>query len=330
MKTRLDFATVLALGIVLSLFSACVLVARGYETDDKATNDKPSADDKPQEGKSKNVLADLEKAKDRVAPTYRLGYRFQPGEVVRTRVVHLATVETKIKGVSQNTKSRTVSTRAWKIREVDSAGNITFDNTVERVEMWNSVEGRQEVHYDSDTDKTPPPEFTAVGASVGKVLATIKIDPQGRIVSRTNNQAQYNPGIGDLTVPFPPADSQPVKVGATWSIGDELKMPLEDGTIKKVKTQQQYKLEKIEAGVATIAVATSVLTPVNDPKLKSQLVQRLQKGTIKFDVDAGRLIHKQLDIDQEVIGFSGAESIMQYLARFTEEPVKDELASRNK
>ena len=30
MKTRLDFATVLALGIVLSLFSACVLVARGY------------------------------------------------------------------------------------------------------------------------------------------------------------------------------------------------------------------------------------------------------------------------------------------------------------
>src|SRR6476620_3475817 len=118
MKTRLDFATVLALGIVLSLFSACVLVARGYETDDKATNDKPAAEDKPPEGKSKNVLADLEKAKDRVAPTYRLGYRFQPGEVVRTRVVHLATVETKIKGVAENTKSRTVSTRAWNIREV--------------------------------------------------------------------------------------------------------------------------------------------------------------------------------------------------------------------
>ncbi|HEY2416094.1 MAG TPA: hypothetical protein VGI40_27880 [Pirellulaceae bacterium] len=314
MKTRLDFATVLALGIVLSLFSACVLAARGDEAA------------KPAE-KTKNVLAELEKAKNSVGSSYKLGYRFQPGETVRTKVVHLATVETKIKGVTQNTKSRTISTRAWKIREVDAAGNITFDNVVERVEMWNSVEGREEVHFDSDGDKSPPAEFVSVAASVGKVLASIKIDPQGRILSRTNNQAQYNPGIGDLTVPFPPADKQPIKPGMTWSIADELKLPLDDGSIKKVQTQQQYKLEKVENGVATIAVATTVLTPINDPKLQSQLVQRLQKGTIKFDIDAGRLIHKQFDIDQQVFGFSGADSFMQYLARLTEEPVKEDVKS---
>jgi hypothetical protein len=314
MKTRLDFATVLALGIVLSLFSACVLAARG---DDTA---------KPAE-KTKNVLADLEKAKASVAASYKLGYRFRPGETVRTKVVHLATVETKIKGVEQSTKSRTISTRAWNIREVDAAGNITFDNVVERVEMWNSVEGREQVHYDSDGDKSPPPEFANVAASVGKVLASIKIDPQGRILSRTNNQPQYNPGIGDLTVPFPPADKQPIKAGVSWSIPDELRLPLEDGTIKKVQTQQQYKLDKVENGVATIAVATTLLTPINDPKLQSQLVQRLQKGTIRFDLDAGRLLFKQFDIDQEVFGFSGAESHMQYVARLTEEPVKEEARS---
>jgi hypothetical protein len=317
MKTRLDFATVLALGIVLSLFSACVLAARG---DDAV---------KPTE-KTKNVLADLEKAKDSVGSSYRLGYRFKAGETVRTRVVHLATVETKIKGVAQNTKSRTISTRAWKIREVDALGNITFDNLVERVEMWNSVEGREEVHFDSDADKSPPAEFVSVAASVGKVLASIKIDPQGRILSRTNNQAQYNPGIGDLTVPFPPADKQPIKPGVSWSIADELKLTLDDGSIKKVQTQQQYRLEKVENGVATIAVATTVLTPINDPKLQSQLVQRLQKGMIKFDIDAGRLIHKQFDIDQQVFGFSGGDSFMQYLARLTEEPVKEDVKSASR
>jgi hypothetical protein len=317
MKTRLDFATLLAVGIVLSLFSACVLAARG---DDAA----------PATAKTKNVLADLEKAKDSVGASYRLGYRFKTGETVRTKVVHLATVETKIKGVQQNTKSRTISTRAWKIREVDAGGNITFDNVVERVEMWNSVEGREEVHFDSEGDKSPPAEFVSVAASVGKVLASIKIDPQGRILSRTNNQAQYNPGIGDLTVPFPPADKQPIKPGITWSIPDELKLSLDDGSIKKVQTQQQYKLEKVENGVATIAVVTMVLTPIHDPKLQSQLVQRLQKGTIKFDIDAGRLLHKQLDIDQEVIGFSGADSIMQYLARLTEEPLKEDLKSASR
>jgi len=241
--------------------------------------------------------------------------------------VHLVSVESKIKGTAQNTKSRSVSTRAWIIREVDSAGNITFDNVVEHVEMWNSVEGREEVHYDSATDPSPPPGFENVAVSIGKVLASIKIDPQGRILSRTNNQAQYNPGIGDLTVPFPPADKQPIKPGITWSIADELRLPLDDGSIKKVQTQQQYKLEKVENGVATISVVTMVLTPINDPKLKSQLVQRLQKGSIKFDIDAGRLIHKQFDIGEEVVGFSGADSYMQYLGRLTEEPVKEEARS---
>jgi len=308
MKTRLNFATVLAVGIVVTLFSACLLAARG---DDATT------------AKGKNVLVDLEKAKDRLAPGHRLAYRFAAGDVLRTKVVQLSTVETKIKGAAQTTKLRTVSTRVWRIQKVDADGSITFDHSVEHVEMWNSVEGRQEVHYDSATDALPPPEFTNVAGSVGKVLATIKIDPYGRILARHNTQPQFNPGIGDLTIPFPPADKQPIKPGVSWSIPDELKLPLEDGTIKKVQTQQQYQLEKVEAGVATIAVATQVLTPINDPKLQSQLVQRLQRGTIKFDVDAGRLLHKQLDIDQEVFGFSGADSHMQYLARFTEEPVKE-------
>jgi hypothetical protein len=307
MRSRLNLATLLALAIVMSLFSACVFAAYGGE---------------PAEG-GRNVLADLEKAKSKVAPAHQLAYRFSPGETVRTKVVHLATVDTKIKGVAQSTRSRTISTRVWKIRDVDAAGNITFDHEVERVEMWNSVEGRQEVHYDSATDKAPPPEFAAVAASVGKVLATITIDPQGRILSRTNAQPQFNPGIGDITIPFPPRDKQPLKAGATWSIPEELKLPLEDGTIKKIQTQQQYRLEKVEAGVATILVDTQVLTPVNDPKIQSKLVQRLQRGTIRFDVDAGRLIHKQLDIDQQVFGFSGADSHMQYLARFTEEPLPD-------
>lgn len=302
---RQNFTTVLALAIVLTLFSACVLMARG--------------DDAPP--KEKDVLAALAKATDRAAPAYRLAYSFQAGDVMRTKVTHLATVETKIKGVGQTTRSRSISTRAWRIREVDPAGHITFDNVVERLEMWNSVDGRQEVYYDSQSGQAPPAEFANVAASVGKVLATIKIDPYGRIVARQNNQPQFNPGIGDLTVPFPPADKQPLKPGATWAIPDELKLAVEDGTIKKVSTQQQYRLEKVESGVATIAVATQLLTPINDPKLQSQLVQRLQSGTIKFDVDAGRLIHKQLDIDQQVFGFSGADSHMQYLARFSEEPV---------
>ena len=96
----------------------------------------------------------------------------------------------------------------------------------------------------------------------------------------------------------------------------------EDGTQKKIQTQQQYKLEKVEAGVATIKVDH----PGADAGKRSQapIANRaaLAERHDQFDVDAGRLLHKQMDIDQEVFGFSGAESHMQYLARFTEEPVR--------
>ena len=302
MQTRLNLATILTFAIILTLFSACVLVARGDE------------------GKGKDVAAELEKAKQQLAPKHLLAYKFAAGEQFRTKVVHLATVETKIKGTAQTTKSRTVSTRQWRIKDVAASGNITFENIVERVEMWNSVEGRQEVKYDSATDKSPPPQFEPIAASIGKVLAVVTIDPHGRILTRENSQKHFNPGIGELTIPFP---TVAVKAGATWSIPDEVKIRLEDGALKKVETRQQYKLEKVEAGVATITLETQVLTPVNDPKVQVELVQRLQRGTIKFDVDAGRLIHKQLDMDQSVFGFNGDDSHMQYLARFTEEPTTE-------
>jgi hypothetical protein len=59
---------------------------------------------------------------------------------------------------------------------------------------------------------------------------------------------------------------------------------------------------------------------VTDPKVQSQLVQRMQHGEIKFDIDAGRIRSKQMDLDETVIGFSGQNSVMKYLARLTEEP----------
>jgi hypothetical protein len=226
--------------------------------------------------------------------------------------------------VSETASTRVVSTKQWKIVRIEPTGNIVFENSVEHVDMWQSTTGRQEVRYNSATDKTPPPGHEHIAATLGKVLSVVTMDKNGRILSRDDKQKQFNPGIGDLTIPFP---AEPVKIGGTWSIPNEVRVNLEDGTVKKVATRQQYKLDKVEAGVATITVQTHVLTPVNDPKVQSQLVQRLQSGTIKFDIDAGRLIHKQMDLDESVFGFNGPDSHMQYLARFTEEPATAEGAT---
>ncbi len=62
---------------------------------------------------------------------------------------------------------------------------------------------------------------------------------------------------------------------------------------------------------------------MNDPAIEAQLIQRLTKGWLKFDIERGRVVSQQLDMDRRVIGFSGAASSMHYLTRFTEELLPD-------
>ena len=257
--------------------------------------------------------------------TYTLTYKFRAGEEFRTQVTHLATVDTKVKGVEETMKSRSVSAKVWKIQKVDAQGNITFVQSVEWVEMWKSLTGRPESKYDSRTDKEVPADYQHVAQSVGIPLATITIDPIGRVVNREDARKQVNSSIGDLTVPFP---AQALKIGDQWNMPQEIKLVDEQKRTKVVQVRQQYTLEKVQTGVASIKVETQVLTPVDDPQLQSQLIQRMQKGTVKFDIEAGRIINRQMDLDETVLGFSGPDSSMQYLARYSEEQVKASVAAK--
>jgi len=250
--------------------------------------------------------------------TYQLRYKFTPGEVFRCDVTHLTTVETKIRGVAETAKTRSVSTKVWRISAVDPQGNITFTYTVEDASMWQQLSGQPEVRYDSTKDKEPPPGYQHVAESVGVPMATITIKPNGEILRREHARPQFNPGIGELTVLLP---SHAVKIGESWSTEAELPIRLPAGTVKRIKTRHVYELKKVQTGVATIEARTEVLTPVDDPAVQSQLVQRIKRGDIKFDVDAGRVLRQQMDTDETVIGFSGPDSMMKYLARLTEETI---------
>ena len=95
-------------------------------------------------------------------------------------------------------------------------------------------------------------------------------------------------------------------------------MRLEDQRIKSIQTRETYRLEKIETGVATISLKTQILTPLDDARVKSQIVQRISAGEIRFDIDSGRLLSKQLNWDESVLGFNGPGSNMKYLAQFNE------------
>jgi hypothetical protein len=152
----------------------------------------------------------------------------------------------------------------------------------------------------------------------------VTINSRGEVLRRTRKplKAAARNQQGEVTIPFP---EEAIAVGHTWSFRDDVDLPLEDGTVKKVKTLQTFKLASVKTGVATIELATKVLTPIHSPALEAKLLDKESRGTVRFDLDGGRVLRQQIDVDRRVIGFvpNNPASSLQYVTRFTEELLPD-------
>jgi hypothetical protein len=181
--------------------------------------------------------------------------------------------------------------------------------------MRQKSQGRAEVSYNSETDKEIPPGYEEAAAAVGVPLTIVTMDDYGKILKRKEQRPQPVSLSTQMTMPLP---GHPVKIGDSWSTPLDIDVILKDGSTKKINTRQKFTLDKVSDDVATVAVDTQVLTPISDPALEAQLVQRMSTGSVRFDMSAGRVLGQQLDLDRHVVGFSGPSSSMHYLTRFTE------------
>jgi len=260
---------------------------------------------------------------------YSLRYKFKPGEMIRTQVWHQVSLETTISGTTQTADTTSGSVKVWRIQDIDADGRVTLEHSVESVDMRQKLSDRQEVTYNSKTDREPPPGYEAVAKSVGVPLTVFLIDSSGNLLKRMDKRG--NPPAdaqnSQVAVPLP---EKPLSRGESWNVPQDVTITLEDGETKVIKTRQHYTLDSVANGVATISVVTQVLTPVSNPKIQSQLVQRMTQGTIRFDIDAGHVLSQKLELDERVLGFQGPESSLHYLGRFTEEYLPPEPKTASK
>jgi hypothetical protein len=267
--------------------------------------------------------ADKAPAKTDEAGKYTLQYKFAEGDVIRTKVVHLVTVETRMQGHSQTAQSRSISVKNWQVESVDEEGLATFVHSVENINMWQKVTDRPEQSYDSTQDGTPPQIFAEAAKAVGVPLTRFTVRPSGQMVKRQHLAGGPASG-GQIMLTLP---EKPIAIGEQWSEADELTVQDEKGRLKRIKTRQLYRLDRVANGVAEITVDSQVLTPINDPSIRVELIQKLTKGQVRFDIDAGRILSQQLDLDETVIGFKGEASLMKYLGRMSEKLVADDSAT---
>jgi hypothetical protein len=256
---------------------------------------------------------------------YTLRYKFHPGETIRWEVEHRSMVRATVSRDTKTTETLSNSVSVWRVGDVQPDGAATFEHRVEWVDMQHKLTGRDEVHYDSRTDKQPPVGFEDAAKSVGVPLSVVKMDAHGKVLQRKDRKKNSQTAAGSpasvaaganwITIPLP---DEPVAVGHTWSLPQNIEVPLPGGGIKKIKAVQQFVLEDVKTGVATIRVSTEILTLITDPAVESQLVEREASGTVRFDIDAGRILGQEMDIDKHVVGFRGDASSIHYVNRFSE------------
>jgi len=248
--------------------------------------------------------------------TYSMRYKLKPGETVRYEVTHVAKTKTRLRGAEELSQVHTVSEKMWNVASNVSTDKMTFEHSVTKVDLTQSTGDKPELRWSSESGEPATAEFMKVAEQIGVPLSTVTINARGQETDRkTHAGSESQLGMGGLTIALP---ENAVKIGESWTVPREVKVRLENGEIKPMKVHEVFTLEKVETGVATIRIRSEVLTPIDDETIKAQLVQQLSNGTIRFDLDAGRVISKQLDWDETVVGFNGPNSMMEYRARLTE------------
>jgi hypothetical protein len=254
-------------------------------------------------------------------PTVLLRYRFESGEVLAARVAHRALTETTMNGVTQTVETMTDSTRSWTVVAVAESGEATIEQSVDDVTMTSRSSDRGEVRWSSGDAADPPPGYEGVRQSLRVPLVRLRVSPDGRILERRELRPCPAAATGDLVVV--PLPEEAVPVGHEWTIPDEVVVEVPGGARKAVRTRLRYRLENLENGLATIAVDTTVLTPVDDPRLEARLLERIWNGEIRFDVETGRIVSRRTAIDRRVVGFGGPQSSVRYKASLEERPLDD-------
>ncbi|MEM6470242.1 MAG: hypothetical protein AAF802_11855 [Planctomycetota bacterium] len=249
------------------------------------------------------------------AETYLLRYQLKPGQQLNYEVVHVAKTKTRMQGEEEVSQVHTISQRHWQVQKA-SDDKMTFDHIVDGVEMTQQQGDQDEIRWSSHSGEEPPKVFGKVAERIGKTISTVTINPRGQEKDRQDDGAsKASLGMGSLSIALP---EEPIAIGDSWAIPREIKTRTQEGTIKQIKIRELYTLKKVKSGVATLSIRSEPLTPMEDESIRAQVVQQLSNGTIKFDLDAGYMISKELTWDETVVGFQGPNSLMEYRARMSE------------
>jgi hypothetical protein len=252
------------------------------------------------------------------ADKYLLRYKFAMGEVLRYQVKQASNLRSTVDGTTQSLKTQSDSVKVWKVTDVLPSGEIEFLHLVESVKMTNETPGQPARTFDSSSKEKPAPGFESAARAVGVPLVKVRIAADGKVVSREEQLPQQAAPAEDMPITLELPD-EAIAVGDKWNHVYNIPVKKQSGAEVRIRTRRLCQLRQVQSGVAVIDVEYQILTPV-DPYVRAQIVERLTKGSVRFDVERGRVVQQQHEVDRREVGFAAQQnaSSMHFVARTQE------------
>jgi hypothetical protein len=257
-------------------------------------------------------------------PKVLLTYKYQPGQTVRYEVQQESEMKTRLGGASSDDRYRSEVRRSYRVLQKtnDEADlELLIDWARMTVDHDDQVNAPKHVVFQSDDPSKHPALFRPVLATVGRPQATIRFNPAGRVLKITAAEPPPQPAAADAAgvaaikaaavnaspesylFPLPEV---PVAVGDEWPETFTIVAKDDGGLPIRVVLKRTYKLIEVKDGRATITFRSVTITPLKDPEVIAQLLNRETAGSIVFDVEQGLMLSRQTTVDRTVQNFAGA------------------------
>lgn len=264
-----------------------------------------------------------------------LRYRFTPGQIVHYEVTHAGEITTQVAEVAETTRNKTQSRKHFRVAGIAADGAGELELVIDWVRLEASFGDNPPTVFQSDDPEKQPRAYDAVLQAIGKPQAVLRLSPVGKVLDLTRKDvkpgsagasAGSTAGVkstaGASSAPesyLVPLPENAVAVGETWKERFELDVVTQDKLPLKVAMQRTYKLASLDKQQATIDFRTTILTPIEDPALAAQLIQRETSGKIVFDIDKGLIVSRTSAVDRMVVNPFGSKSSMRASSTYREQ-----------
>lgn len=270
---------------------------------------------------------------------YLLAYKFSLNQRVQYEVASRTEIKTEYNEQNETATNQSESRRSYHVTNVAEDGSAELELTIDWVRMTASFgKDKPPVEFQSDDESRQPPQFKHIMETIGKPTAVVQFSTSGRPVWVTakgpvaaNKPATLAPAANpdasqeNYLVPLP---EQPIAVGEMWKERFDVTARNDQQLPIKIAMQRSFKLKEVQDRRAIIEYRTTILSPITDPALAAQLIQREPIGRIVFDIDRGMILARDASVNRDVIGPFGAKSALHAVSEYRERLIPDSASAK--